>query len=179
MRQNTAEQRRQKGNLIRFGTVAEVDHGIARCRITAGELTSDWVPWLVPRAGSTIEWSAPSVGEQGVLLCPDGDTFGAVFLRGLYSDNIPAPSADATAHLLRFADGTQIEYNTASHALTAQLCSGGTATLTADGGVTINGDVQLNGKLTATDDVVASGISLKTHTHGEVASGTSSTGAPQ
>jgi len=195
MRPEAAEQRRQQGNLIRLGTVAELDLGVARCRIRTGEITTDWIPWLVPRAGSTMEWSAPSIGEQGLVVCQDGDTAAAVFLRGLYSDALPAPASAAGMHLIRFHDGTQIQYDASAHALTAALCEGGTATLTADSGVTvnagggvtinassgttINGDVQVNGKLVASDDVLAAGISLKSHVHPGVESGTSSTGAPQ
>lgn len=179
MRPEASEQRRQKGNLIRLGTVAELDMANALCRVQTGELTTDWIPWIVPRVGTTIEWSAPSMGEQGVVLCPDGDTSGAVFLRGLYSNACPAPSQDAGSHLVRFADGTQLDYNTTQHALTATLCSGGTATLTAAGGITLNGDVQLNGTMTCSEDVIASGISLKNHTHGNVKAGTDSSGAPQ
>lgn len=165
--------------MIRFGTIAEVDVSAARCRVTTGAITSDWIPWLVPRVGTTIEWSAPSVSEQGLVLCPDGDTTGAVFLRGLYSDLLPAPVDDAHRHLVRFADGTEIRYDDAAHALDATLIDGGTATITASGGITVNGDVQVNGKLTASDDVLAGSISLKGHTHGGVQSGGSSTGAPQ
>lgn len=38
-------------------------------------------------------------------------------------------------------------------------------TVTGGGGVVANCDIQLNGTLTATEDVVASGISLTSHTH--------------
>lgn len=187
MRHDAAEQRRQKGNLIRLGTVAQVDHGAARCRVQTGELLTDWIPWLVPRAGAVIEWSAPNIGEQGILLCPDGDTSGAVFLRGLYSTAFGQPADGEAEHLIRYPDGTQIHYDASAHALTAILASGGTATITtnggvtvnASGGITVNGDVQVNGKLTASDDVLGGGISLKNHTHGGVQSGSSSTDKPQ
>ena len=190
MRPEAAEQRRQKGNLIRLGTVAELDLDTARCRITTGELNSDWIPWLVPRVGNSIEWSAPSIGEQGVVLCPDGDTIGAVFLRGIYSDSFAAPDNGAHVHLVKFPDGTQVRYDDEAHALEITLASGGTVTITADGGVTINGDttingnveingdVQVNGTLTASDDVIGGGISLKTHAHSGVQSGGSMTGPP-
>ena len=38
-------------------------------------------------------------------------------------------------------------------------------TVTGGGGVVANCNIQLNGTLTATEDVVASGISLNGHTH--------------
>lgn len=193
MRPEASEQRRQKGNLIRLGTIAEVDVDAARCRVTTGELTTDWVPWLVPRVGNTIEWSAPSVGEQGLVLCPDGDTSGAVFQRGVYSDAMAAPDKSEHMHLVRFPDGTEVRYDDAAHALTVTLAGNGTVEVTANGSVTvnseggvtvnadatINGDVQVNGTLTASEDCIGGGVSLKTHLHAGVESGTSMTGPPQ
>lgn len=200
MRPEASEQRRQKGNLIRIGTVAELDLDAARCRVASGEITSDWIPWLVPRVGTTIEWSAPSVGEQGIVLCPDGDTIGAVFLRGLYSDAIPAPESAATVHLVRFPDGTEIRHDDEAHAMAVTIADGGTVEITASGGVTVNaeqgvtinadtttlnGDLQVNGDIRGTGtatidtDVIGGGVSLKTHVHPGVQSGGSVTAPPQ
>ena len=95
------------------------------------------------------------------------------------------PDSGEHVHLVRFPDGTEIRYDDQAHALTATLASGGTAEVTADGGVTvnanvvINGDVQVNGTLTASEDVIADGISLVSHTHGGVDAGADSTGVPQ
>lgn len=194
---DASELHRLLGNLIRLGTVAELDLAVARCRVDTGELQSDFVPWFVPRAGDTIEWSAPVVGEQGVLLCPGGDTHGAVFLRGVYSDAFAAPASEATKHLVRFADGALIEYDHAAHALTATLPGGGTATITADGGVTVNGPFVVNGEstfngntqtngdagvsqtLTAQTDVIGGGVSLKGHLTTNVTPGSGMSGPPQ
>lgn len=185
------ELQRLLGNLIRLGTIAEVDVGAARCRVNTGEIQSDLVPWFVPRAGETIEWSAPVVGEQGLLLSEGGDTHGAVFLRGIYSDARPAPSSSATQHLVQYQDGAVIEYDHVTHALRATLPAGGTAAITADGGVTVNGpltvngDTQINGDAgisgtaTAQVDVIGGGKSLKTHPHTGVSSGTAISGPPQ
>jgi hypothetical protein len=43
---------------------------------------------------------------------------------------------------------------------------------------TINGDVQVNGTLTASTDVIGGGKSLKTHKHGGVTTGAGQTGVP-
>jgi len=192
-----SELQRQLGNAIRLGTIAQVDLAAARCRVDTGEVKTDFVPWFVPRAGDTIEWSAPVVGEQGVLLCPGGDTHGAVFLRGVYSDAFPAPSSEASKHLVRYRDGALIQYDDDAHALTATLPGGGTVEVTADGGVTINGPLTVNGEstfngntqtngdagvsqtLTAQTDVVGGGKSLKGHKHLGVMAGGAVSGPPQ
>lgn len=187
---SVSELERRQGNLIRLGTVVEVDHSAARCRVQTGEITTDWLPWFVPRAGAVIEWSAPSVGEQVMLLSPGGDTHGGVALRGVYSDAFPAPASSDTLHLVRFPDGAQVEYDHAAHALKATMPGGGTAEITADGGVTVNGpltvngDVQVNGDVgisgqaEAQVDVIGGGKSLKNHKHGGVTPGGALSGPP-
>ena len=190
MGSNSALERKQ-GNQIRLGTVAELDLGAGRCRVDTGEIKTDFLPWLVPRAGKAIEWSAPAIGEQVLLLSPEGDMHGAVVLRGIYSDAFPPPSSSESAHLVTFPDGAIIQYDDASHALTAILPAGGSAVITADAGVTINGpltvngdteingDAQISGTATAEVDVVGGGKSLKTHPHTGVVQGSGVSGPPQ
>ena len=38
-------------NLIRTGTVAEVDLETAICRVNTGDNVTDWLHWLTSRAG--------------------------------------------------------------------------------------------------------------------------------
>lgn len=182
---------RQSNNQIRLGTVAVVDLARGLCRVQAGQIQTDFVPWFVPRAGAVIEWSAPSVGEQVLLLSPGGDVSGALALRGLYSDQFPAPSSSESEHLVRFPDGALIRYDHASHQLVAMLPGGGKAEVTADGGVTVNGPLTVNGDttingdanvsqtLTAATDVIGGGKSLKGHKHTGVQTGGGVSGPPQ
>jgi phage baseplate assembly protein V len=59
-------------------------------------------------------------------------------LVGLYSDSIAAPASSATLQHTSYPDGAVIEYDYAAHALAVQLPGGGTATVVAPGGVTID-----------------------------------------
>jgi len=172
---------RNLSNLIRLGTVAEVDLLRGVCRVQSGELLSGFLPWLVPAAGALIVWAAPTVGEQVLVLSESGETMGGVVLRGLYSDAFSAPSSSADVTLVQFGDGAQVRYDSATHQLLATLPAGGRAEVTADGGVTIhgpltvNGETTINGKTTvnadahvtgtatADTDVLGGGISLKNH----------------
>lgn len=174
---NAGEASPQMGDMIRLGTVAAVDLAAARCTVQTGDILTDWIPWLAPRAGATRIWSPPSVGEQVLLLSAEGSAESAVALLGIYSDAKPAPD-NSLNELIRFSDGAQISYDPAAHALVATLPAGGTAAITAPGGITITGDVLVNGKLTATNDVLAGSISLKTHKHGGVQAGGAQTGVP-
>lgn len=186
-----SELQRQQGYLVCPGTIAEVDLAAALCRVHLGEILTGFLPWFVPRAGQTIEWSAPSIGEQVILLSPGGDTLAGVALRGFYSNAFPAPDSSDTRHLVRYPDGALVQYDHASHELLATLPSGGTVAVTADGGVTINGpltvngDTQLNGDAGVTGtveadvDVIGGGKSLKGHKHLAVMAGNAVSGPPQ
>lgn len=52
-------------------------------------------------------------------------------------------------------------------------------TLTITGNVVVNGDITASGTITGQTDVIASGISGKSHTHGNVQNGSGNTGVPQ
>jgi phage baseplate assembly protein V len=188
---------RNLSNLIRLGTVSEVDLATGRCRVQSGEMQTDYLSWLVPAAGALVIWAAPSVGEQVLVLSPEGETMGGVVLRGLYSNTFPAPADSADVTLVRFGDGALISYDAIAHALVATLPAGGTAELTADGGVTINGPLTVNGattvngnttingdehvsgKVTADTDVVGGNISLKDHLTTGVTAGSGTSGRPK
>lgn len=177
--------------LIRLGTIASVDLGAATCTVRYGDPDDDDggaetppIRWLAPRAGKTRVWSPPSVGEQALLLVPDGQIAAAIALVGIWQDAFPPPGS-TLAELVEYEDGARIGYDPEAHALTAILPGGATALVEAPGGltiradVTIEGNVTLNGGLNATDDVTADGISLKSHKHGGVQPGAAQTGGPQ
>lgn len=141
---NLADLLRLLHNLIRLGTIAEVDPAAARVRVQSGENLTDWRPWLSARAGDSSEWSPPSVGEQVLLLSPSGDLAQAIVLTGIYSDANPAPADSADLWCRTFPDGTHIQYDHSSRALS--IDAAGDVALTAAGTVTVDAaKVQHNG----------------------------------
>lgn len=91
-------------NLIREGRVEEVRPGRpARCRVRAGELLTNWVPWISLAAGGgqqTRHWRVPAIGEPCLLFSPEGDLGQASALVGSFSEDMPqgAESADVERH---------------------------------------------------------------------------------
>ncbi|PTR05475.1 MULTISPECIES: phage baseplate assembly protein V [unclassified Novosphingobium] len=168
--------------LIRLGTILSVTLNPPRCVVRYGDPDTDEdcetppIRWVAGRAGKTRAWSPPSEDEEVVLLCPDGQIGNAIALLGLPNDNFPAPGT-TLAEVTEYEDGARIGYDPQGHALTAILPAGGTATIEAPGGLVIRGNVTIDGKLstsedadiggtlTASDDVIGGGKSLKTHTH--------------
>ncbi|MEO1852711.1 phage baseplate assembly protein V [Chromohalobacter sp.] len=168
--QNVAELLRLIHNLIRLGTVDQVDHDAARVRVISGELVTDWLPWIEGRAGSTRDWDPPTEGEQVIVFSPGGDPAAGVVLTGLYRRAHPAPANSSDVWHRVFPDGAVLEYDHAAHHLRASLpgsagltASGdvtvsvggaieatteSTLTATAAGGATINANTVINGNLT-------------------------------
>ncbi|BEL69152.1 MULTISPECIES: phage baseplate assembly protein V [Serratia] len=106
-------------NLIRIGTVSELDLERGRCRIATGGNLTDWLNWLTGRAGDARSWWAPSIGEQVLVLSLGGELETAFVLPGVFSDAHPAPSASAQAAHIAFPDGAVLEYEPATGALKA------------------------------------------------------------
>ena len=181
---NLVEMSRRLVNVVRLGTVHAVDRAAARVQVQYDEIPDGdpvltaWLPWVTARAGETSTWWAPDVGEQVVLLAPSGELAQAVVLPALYRTLHPAPSAEADTHRTEYSDGAAIEYNATDHELTAVLPEGATASIEADGGIEIAGNVTVNGTLHATgkvssdadvEDSVGTMASMRTtyngHTH--------------
>lgn len=176
--------------LVRLGTVTAVDLAAARCVVRFGDPDDDDggtetppIRWLMFRAGKTRVWSPPSVGEQVILLTPDGQLAAAIAVTGIDQDAFP-PAGDTLTELIAFEDGARIGYDPEGHALTAILPAGATAEIEAPGGITlrgpvsIEGDVSVTGAIEASGDVTGNGTSLHTHKHGGVQAGGGETGAP-
>jgi phage baseplate assembly protein V len=134
MKADTNEIYRLLNNLIRTGTVLEVNLQDGLCRVQTGELQTTWLNWLTSRAGRTRTWWAPSVDEQVLLLSIGGDLTTAFVLPGIYSDANPAPSASADALHIAFPDGAVIEYEPETSALTVSGIK--TADVTASDSIT-------------------------------------------
>lgn len=174
--------------LIRVATVATVDLAAATCTVRYGdpegeEVESPPLRWLMPRAGDTRSWSPPTIDEQGLLFCPEGDIAASIFLPGITRDSFP-PAGSTIEEAIVYADGARIAYDPQAHVLTAELPGGATANITAEqvnitGNVAITGDLTVTGTATADTDVIGGGISLKDHTHGGVQAGGATSGPPQ
>lgn len=174
---------RRLANLIRFGQVVEADYTAATARVDCDGYLTGWLPFLTRRAGGDVTWWAPEVGEAVLVLAPDGDPALAAILPAAYSDAVPPPESSPDRAVWRFGSTVTVAVDRVS----------GTVTVTASGTVRvqaprveiaadqveITGHLTVGNGITATGDVTADGISLKTHTHGGVASGGSNTGPPQ
>ena len=185
-----AELARLIENLVRLGTIAEVDVAKVRVRVKSGDITTTWLPWLALRAGTSKEWDPPTVGEQVILLSPSGVLAQGVALVGLFCDANPANGDREGLHRRTYPDGAVVEYDFVSHVLRAILPEGGVTDLVSTGGINIEGPINHTGDYTQTgnqhvtgtvnvsEDVIAADISLRNHRTKGVTRGTAVSDGP-
>lgn len=190
MSANLIDLLRKIDDLIRIGTVTEVRSG--ECRVETKGNHTDWRPYLVLRAGRTRRRMRPSVGEQVILLSLSGDLRNAFVLAGIYQDAHPEPLADddnGDLDRIEYPDGAVIEYNPATGALNASGIK--SATLSASVTVKlitplvectqalkVGSTIEAGGKITASSAKIG-GIEVTTHKHGNVSTGSGTSGGPQ
>ncbi|WP_442489387.1 phage baseplate assembly protein V [Halomonas litopenaei] len=181
---NIAELLRLIHNLIRTGTIAQVDHAAARVRVKSGELLTGWLPWIEGRAGKTRDWDPPTQGEQVIVFSPGGDPAGAVVLTGLFSDVHPAPADLATLCRRLFPDGGLFEYDHEASVLRIKLP--GRIEIEAPGGTAWLGNIDHQGDMARAGSYAQDGGSLThndvnvghDHPHTGVVSGNGQSGGP-
>jgi phage baseplate assembly protein V len=119
------ELERRLSNTIRPGTVLEADYAKARLRVTMGDNTSAWLPWLTSRAGEDRTWHAPEVGEQVIVMAPGGElSAGYVMPGGIYKNDYPANADKPEISRTTYKDGAILEYDREAHTHLLQLPEG-------------------------------------------------------
>ncbi|WP_110969289.1 phage baseplate assembly protein V [Pseudomonas huaxiensis] len=169
MSQASAAHDRMIAGLIIPCRVVAVDLAAAMVRVSDGAgWTSAWVRWHSQAAGKARHWRSPSLGEQGALISPSGEPAQGTFVPGLYGNAGDQPDNRDHVEVWRFDDGGSLVYdwqaNTYSIDLptgTATVRVGGSSAVVTDDAITatsttitLTGDVQVNGKLQVTGDIL-------------------------
>lgn len=193
------EHDRLLANMLMIGVVAELDEAAARVTLDVCGLRTDWIPWIVRRAGPDAEWWAPEIGEQVLVACPCGDPSQGVVVGSIYQSAFPAPANVKTVRRVTFADGSSVEYDREANRLQVDVAGAGlvvvnckTATVVATEQVTLDtpeanctGNVSVAGNFdvqgsTTVKGITSNGVNISsTHKHGGVQSGGSLTAVPQ
>jgi len=154
-------------NLIRVGRVSSVDPTACTARVAfedQANLVSYKLPVLVRGSLQNKDYWLPDPGEQVLcLFLPSGNAQGFI-IGSLYSNQDKPPMGSQNKRYINFSDGTTIEYDRATHTL--MIDAKGPINIIAASNVLVTGDV------------IADGVSLKTHVHSGVTAGDSDTGPP-
>lgn len=151
------ELERRLANVALIGTVSEADYAEARVRVQIGNITTAWLPWLTRRAGTAVDWWAPDIGEQVMVISPSGEPAQGVVMPALYSDAHPAPTSNGKIRRISFGDSSFIEYDSTAHKLTVTV-EGGDAVVNASGNLVASAGG--NASISASGDVTADGANV-------------------
>ena len=149
-------------------------------KVLGSKVESAWCDPLVNVAyDNGGDFCIPNKDEAVWLQFIEGDPNKPVWLGGWWQKNMTPLGSSYTkpdeVRIISYADckitmqGGIIDINTASGSFDLRI---------EDGKVTINGNLVVNGSITATSDVKAGSVSVINHTHGGVYSGSSNTSKP-
>ncbi|PLN99932.1 phage baseplate assembly protein V [Klebsiella michiganensis] len=175
-------------NVVRTGTVTEIDEEKWRVRVQSGGLSPNWMRWTAHRAGAFKVWVPPSIGEQVWFLCLGGNTDIAFIGGSLYSEDNPAPGTSRNEMVVTAPDGARFRYDAAAGAL--QVTGIKTAAIEASVKITLDTPEvectnllttkslnvreggEMHGDITHTDGAFTSnGVQVDNHNHGKVERG--------
>lgn len=173
---------------LEFGEISAVDYPTCRVRVRLDDRDGVESYWLhVPQRntqGTQRRPLMPELGEQVAVLL-DADGVGGVCLGGIYSTAEPPPVVDEDTDYVRFSDGTVSTYDRAAGVMTLD-CVGALLVkcgrnITVEAGepvvvkapsatldilqVTLNGNLQVNGSINATGEIIDAGGNSNHHTH--------------
>lgn len=193
------ELERRLSNLLKMGTIAELDEPAGRVRVTIGENTTGWLPFFVRRAGEDREAWHPEPGEQVMVLSPMGELAQGVVLAGVASDANPPPATVKTTHKIIYKDGAYLQYKRDTHEWQLDVPAAGKITLhvggttlllenskatlttpefkvdsptsTMTGNLRVDGNVGVGGTIDAAGEISSGPIGLQAHKHTEMGDG--------
>jgi phage baseplate assembly protein V len=142
-----------RGAVLRWGSVVAVDEsaGSARVRIgDADDLVTMPLRVLQQRTLKDQHQELPDVGEHVVCLFAGQGFEQGVVLGAVYSDKDPCPAHEPQVWYRRFEDGTELQYDRASHRLTGTVKGWVEMTVDRDVTLDVTGDVTVKSGKTIT-----------------------------
>jgi phage baseplate assembly protein V len=125
-----SELERTRNQMLRLGTVAEVDAATARVRVRLDDVPTALLPVINQRHGADrVHW-LPSVGEQVMVFCPDGEPSNGCVLGGVAQTAHPAPR-QGDQHATVYRDTAVQQYDPATGVYHIELPEDGLLVLTA------------------------------------------------
>lgn len=95
-------------DMLRYGTVHEIQAKPPRVRVKADDLLTDWLPWFNFRGGRVKGGSQPSQGEQCMILSPGGNLAAGTVLLSLNSDANPPAECGPDDVIIQVPEGGKI-----------------------------------------------------------------------
>lgn len=129
-----------RGAVLRWGTVTEVDEGEGAARVKINDadgLVTMPLRVMQRRTFKDQHQELPDIGEQVACLFAGQGFEQGLVLGAIYSDKDPSPGRPPHVWYRGFEDGTELEYDRKEHKLTLNV--NGDIDIKASGTITING----------------------------------------
>ncbi|MDD5360000.1 MAG: phage baseplate assembly protein V [Sulfurovaceae bacterium] len=147
------EAERTKKNIIRIGTISATmcKQGKLLAKVNIQGRETDWMP-VSTIANTFVRIYLPvCVGEQVEVHSEFGNADKGIIHRSIFNSDCKEPDgANATKAIILFADGTEITYDIATHALKID-CTGAIELVGSD--ITFNAPVHITKSLTVAQTI--------------------------
>ena len=110
---------RRLANVIRIGTIFEIDFETVRARVKIGDLETNWLPWINSNSGNNNSWNPPEIDEQVIILSPSGELNQGVILQSLYKSNASGNLPNIQS--ITYKDGSKITFDRDAGNLTLDI----------------------------------------------------------
>ena len=151
-------------DFIRVGTISSVNSKEATARVVFEDrdnIVSKEISLLFQRTLGTQDYAIPKVGEQVLcLLLPNGAEEGFI-LGSYYTNEITPPENGENKRLIKFEDGTLIQYDEGEITINATK---GVNIISAKN-INITGNLQVNGNINATGSITDTTGNTANHSH--------------
>lgn len=118
------ELNRRISELVKIGVIAEANESDTLFRVRCGNILTNWIPATAIRAGNDIDYWAPEIGEQVIVLSPAGNLSQGIIIGSLFQSKYPAPAPNKEIRRTVYKDGTIVEYDRAKHIQSTKFCDG-------------------------------------------------------
>jgi len=157
--------------LIRVGVVTSInpEKGTVRVHLAGvDEEVSYELPVIFPKTHKDKAYFMPDIGEHVVCIFSGQGLEQGFVLGAIYSEADTTPVSNKDKFLIRFEDGTEIEYDRRAHKLRAIV--NGTVEISASniviqGPVNIIGNLEVQGNIHATGAIIDEGGNTNHHSH--------------
>lgn len=135
MRDVLSDHDRRIANIVRVGTVSAFQAGavdgsaIPKVQIDLGDLTTDWLPLAMMRAGPNSSYDTPEIGEQVLLFAPSGELANAYVMGSIPQTSKPSKFTDQNNTGYAWSDGASETYDREGHHYVLNIPDAGDLTL--------------------------------------------------
>jgi phage baseplate assembly protein V len=148
--------------MIKIGKVVAVDETSARVRVQLDDcdgMVTYWLQIAVPKSQNDKFYWIPDIGEQVLCAFLEHGLEHGFVIGALYNEKDKVPVGNKDKYFIRFQDGTEIEYDRATHRLRADVKGDVELKTTGRADIDCNGQIYI--KSTTNITIQAPSINMK------------------